>query len=506
MGSVQMLELTKTTNELENILNVVLAFNSINDKTKLLNIILTNMMELTDSDAGTLYLKEDNYLHFKIMHNKSLKMYEVFNSEAPLLPPIELNPNSIENISAYSAINNEVVLIDDVYTDKRFNFCGTKKYDALTGYNTKSMFVFPICSERDDGDDILGVLQLINPIDKNTNEITTYNDYPNKSLVIALAKIAANTLSGLAHVSELQAFLRSFAAALTHAVDERSRYNGRHTQNVAIYCEQFTQYLSSRFPEKHKYHFNSFHAESLTLAALLHDIGKIVTPLAIMDKSTRLDNKIETILNRFQVKWLRLRVNYLEQKISETEYNTAMEDSRNMLKFIEEVNVAGFLSDEKIEMVEKLRDVEYEDGFGKTVRLFDPRDIDSLSIRRGTLTAQERTIMEDHVITTKKMLDKVPFRKYYSNVPHWAGAHHEFLDGTGYPNRISGDEIPIEACIITIMDIFDALIDNNRPYKKGVPIDRALEILQEMANEGKLHKELLDLFIESKIWESVERF
>ena len=500
------MEHEKSSKELESLFSVILAFNSINDRTMLLNNILTNMMQITHSDAGTLYVLEGETLHFKIIQNKTLGISEIFEDGNATLPPIQLDENNIQNVSAYVALKNKMVVVDDVYTDNTFDFTGTKKYDELTGYTTKSMFVCPICAHREDGDEILGVLQLMNPMDKETGEIVDYSDFGNQNLVLALTKISANTLSNLAHVSELQGFLRAFAAALTTAIDERSRYNGSHTQNVAQYCELFATYLNRVFPEGHKYHFNSFHIESITLAALLHDIGKMITPLRVMDKANRLSDRLDGIRYRFGLKKLQLYIEHLEGRMPKEAYQAKNTDIEDVQHFIEQVNLVNFLTDEQAEKIKAIETETYIDVNGNSASLLEEEDIASLSIKRGTLTPSERKIMEEHVEITSRVLQKIPFRKYYAQVPNWAGAHHEFLDGTGYPKGLKEEEIPMEACIITIMDIFDALIDTNRPYKRGVPLDKALSILQEMANDGKLHKELVELFIQSKLWEKCERF
>lgn len=491
--------------DLQKIFEIVLAFNTVTDRTMLLSIILTNMMEITGSDAGTLYIVENGKLHFRIIQNKSLGIFQSFEEHGTDLPPIDLDEDNIENLSAYVAIKNEVVIIDDIYADDQFAFTGHMKYDEITGYKTKAMLVLPICAQRNEGEEVLGVLQLLNPIDPNTNEVGVYSDISNQSTVLALTKVAASTLSNLTHVTDLQMSLRSFAGAMTQAIDERSNYNSRHTQNVAKYCEQFVKWLSRKFKVGHKFYFDAFHIESLTLAALLHDIGKIITPLEIMDKANRLSDKIYAVRYRFELKKWQVKVEHLKGQMDEATYEANIKHLDDLYSFIEQVNSVNFLTDEQFEGVQALKDMQYINIDGQVDNILDPGDIEALSVRRGTLTVSERKIMEQHVNVTTRLLEKIPFRKYYANIPEWAANHHEFLDGTGYPAQLKGSQIPLESCIITIMDIFDALIDTNRPYKKGVPIDKALDILTEMADMGKLHKELVALFVESKVWVNVGR-
>ncbi|MCL2674508.1 MAG: GAF domain-containing protein, partial [Defluviitaleaceae bacterium] len=242
--------------DIEKIIDVVLSFGSETRYSMLLDIILTKMIEITHSDAGTLYILEDNQLHFGIIKNASLNIYQssgLVCINAPengtiSFPPIPLDKNSIDNISAYAAINNKIVAIDDVYTSRQFNFSGPKKYDKLTGYRTQSMLVLPLSMSMDNQDDhVLGVIQLINATDPKTGNVVPYNNIENPPIIPSLSKIASNTLGNLLHMQEIRELFRSFVAMLTQAIDERSSYNNLHTQNVAWYCNAFAKYLNTKF-------------------------------------------------------------------------------------------------------------------------------------------------------------------------------------------------------------------------------------------------------------------
>ena len=499
------MKVSKDINNLEKLFKIVLDFNGTNDRSALLSLILTHLMELTHSNAGTLYIITEGKLHFRIVHNISLGILHAFDQGESAFPPIPLDAENIQNVSAYAAIKNEVICVDDIYTDTQFNFSGPKAYDQITGYHTKAMAVFPICAQKDHGDEVLGVLQLINPINPKTKEIMSYYRMKNKPTILALTKIAANTLANLAHVTDLQMSLRSFAATMTQAIDERSHYNSSHTQNVAQYCEQFARYLGRTFPVGHRFYFDKYHIEAITLAALLHDIGKIITPLDIMDKANRLGDKLEGVRYKFGYKKLQLELDFSRGNISQEAYTEAINTLEAARQCVEDINFAGVLTDQQVDMIHVIDNLMYVDIYGNEVPLLNQYEREALSIRRGTLTAAERKTIEAHVDVTTRLLGRIPFRSYYMNVPKWATCHHEFLDGSGYPVGLTGSNIPLESCVITIMDIFDALIDTNRPYKKGIPIDDALEVLVDMAQEGKLHKELVDIFVQSKIWTLVER-
>jgi len=494
-------EIERHMYDIEKIFEVVLAFNSEIDLNELLNIILTKMMEITHSDAGTLYTVEDGKLHFRIVRNISMGFYQTSEKDDINLPPITLDKYSIQNVSAYCAIKKEIVMVDDVYgKDERFNLAGPKNYDKMTGYQTRAMLVLPICSQRGKEEEVLGVIQLMNPIDPATGKQSVYGNIFEPPILPALAKVAANTLSNVTYLKELRMILRSFAAVMTQAIDERSPYNNNHTQKVAQYCERFAIYLGVTFPEGHKYHFDKLQTESLTLAALLHDIGKIITPLTIMDKPSRLGERLSDINYRFELRKGQLEIDWLKKKLSDKEYAAAIEHTNEAQDFVRHINTVSCLQTEQLNKLLSYEELTYRNARGDVVPLIETCDIDSLSVKKGTITNSERCIMQDHVVITGRLLDKIPFWKYYGDVPSWARSHHEFLDGSGYPNGISGEEIPMEACIIAIMDIFDALIAKDRPYKRAIPVHKAIKILSEMAEEGKLHKELVALFIQSNIW------
>jgi len=489
--------------DVEKIFEVVLAFNGLSDRTTLLETILTKMMEITYSDAGTLYIVEEGKLHFRIIRNKTLGIYQSAATDEINLPPIVLDSSNIQNVSAYCAITNEVVQVDDVYGEiELFNMAGPKNYDKMTGYYTRAMLVLPLCTQRGSNDEVLGVIQLMNPLDPVTGGPGVYGNIDDPPIVPALARIAANTLSNLTYVKELRNFMFAFAGAMTQAIDERTPYNNHHTQNVARYCREFAGYLGEKFPAGHPLHFDKHRTERLTLAALLHDIGKISTPLSLMHKANRLGSSgIDAVRYRFQLKKHQIKIEWLSKRISDDEYAAEMKAMDEALEFVEFVDNVGFLQDDALEKVQSLGSITYVNTSGDVVPLLDADDLDALSIRKGTLTVAERESMQKHVVITGRLLDEIPYWKYYEDVPLWARSHHEFLDGTGYPSGLSGDAIPIEACIITITDIYDALVASDRPYKKAMPVDKSLQILVEMANEGKLHKELVELFIESKTWE-----
>ena len=236
----------------------------------------------------------------------------------------------------------------------------------------------------------------------------------------------------------------------------------------------------------------------------LHDVGKLVVPLGVMDKETRLGPALEDIQQRFRVMILMDRLAAAEGKLGADELAARTKEKQEALALIERVNTAGFLPDEDLAAVDALAARSFTDEAGEEQPWLTENEHTCLSIRKGTLTAEERSIMESHVVVTGRILEHVAFPKIYEEVPAWASAHHEYINGKGYPNQLSGDEIPWEVRLLTILDVFDALTARDRPYKQPMPAEKALSILQSMVEEGSLDGDVLNLFKESKAWEANE--
>jgi HD-GYP domain-containing protein (c-di-GMP phosphodiesterase class II) len=459
-------------------------------------------MEITASDGGTLYMLEDDSLHFRIIRNKTLGIHQSVG-DTTHIPPVALNAENVQNVCAYSAIYNEVMVIDDVYVSERFNFSGPKNYDKLTGYRTCSMLTLPLSTVRNNNTEVLGVLQLLNATGED-GRIVPYQDIMSPPIIPALANVAANTLTNLVQAKEIRTVFQSFVAAMVRTIDERSRYNSNHTQKVTKLCESFALHLSTLFPRHHDYYFTRRRIEELTMAAMLHDIGKLTTPISIMDKADRLSDRLPIILCNFELKFARLEVAHLRGSLTPDEYRHERTRVERALEILLQVNTSPFVPEEMLADIKTLGELTCMDSQGNEFPLLEAKDVDALSVRRGTLTEAERQIMQEHADATGRILSNIAFGKHYANVTNWAQSHHEFLDGTGYPRGLSGDELPLEVRIVTIMDIFEALTAADRPYKKAMPVEKAFGILFEMAEEGKLHAELVKLFYDSQVWLDLE--
>ena len=461
------------------------------DREKLLSDILDSAMKLNNCDAGTLYLLQENGLAFVRMVTKSLGIRQGGHAAPISLPPVPLEESYV---CSYCVLHNEVVRVDKVREDTRFDFSGSKRYDEMTGYFTGTMLVVPLANDRNE---TIGVIQLLNALDAAGNVVKFSSE--KEQLSHAMASIAAISLTNMQYAEQITALLDSLVGALSTAIDERTPYNANHTRNMVKYGERFTAWLDK---SGSPFRFDEDRRRSFLLSIWLHDVGKLVVPLEVMDKQSRLGDKIEDVRSRFRIIGLLSRIGRLEGRISAEEAESTAKALADGLQLIESVNTAGFLPDETLAELEGYFARTYVDEDGVTKPWLTEVEQQDLSIRKGTLSAEERTVMESHVSVTAKILSHVFFPKIYSQVPVWASAHHELLNGKGYPDHLTAESIPWEVRLLTILDIFDALTARDRPYKKGMPVEKALSILQDMAErEGSIDKDILDLFIESKVWE-----
>lgn len=475
-----------TVQDFKDILTVGIQLTVEKDDNKLLNAIVEKGMQITNCDASTLYLYEDDVLKFRIMRTLSQNVARGIDGE-PItdIPPV---PFKEENVCAYTAIHRRVVNIPDVYISEEFDFSGPKRYDAMTGYRTQSMLVIPV--ENNTGE-LIGVLQMLNAQDENGNVIPFDSQY--EIVIRSLGSLAAIELANIHYVQEIKAQLHSFVEAMATAIDERTPYNGSHTRNVAKYAV----ILANKIQEKTKKGecdevFDDDRLERLHLAALLHDIGKMIVPRSVMNRATRMDKDMPILEARMELLKSYYEIDFLKGKITEEEYKEKLVLINDIVEFVHRIDTVGFLQQEDFDRVQEIAKLYYEKENGEKVFYITERERGCLSIRKGTLSDEDRKVMESHVVMTDKILSKVHFNKNYTDVPRWAAEHHEYLDGSGYPNHIKGDALDLETRILAVADIYDALTASDRPYKPPMPKEKACAILHSMVNEGKLDGRLVD--------------
>lgn len=456
------------------------------NRDRLLMNILDAAMDISGCDGGTLYIIQNNMLTFRVMVTESKGICLGGNGEIIDMPPVPLASDT--HVCSYTAKTGKLVNIPDVYKETRFDFSGTRNYDAMTGYKTGSLLCIPM--ENDYGE-IIGVLQLLNALDGNN--IVPF-DKQSETVVLSLASQAAICLTNMNYAAEITELFNSLIRVMSTAIDARSPYNANHTRNMVKYGSRFIEWLNKSGNE---WQFPETLRDEFLMSVWLHDIGKLVTPVEIMDKKTRLGSALERVRNRFDMIGLNYHIHYLEGKSDNTQYENECKTLSDIRKLVENANTAPYLSDETLEHIRLLEKMTYIDSDGVEKKWLTDSELEALSVRKGTLTDAERAAMQEHVVMTGRMLDEMRFSQKYLNVPKWTVMHHEFINGQGYPQRLSDNQIPREVRLLTILDVFDALTARDRPYKKPMPVEKAFAILEQMADDGQLDKEILALFIQS---------
>ena len=474
------------TNDLKRVLDIGIALTAERDHFKLFDLIVSEAMSLTRCEAGTLYILQDDKLYFKILRNDRMNVYEGRNGEPITMQPVALDE---KYVCAYCAINKKSVNIEDVYADDNFDWKGPREYDRVTGYETRSMLVIPLVNHDEE---LIGVLQLMNAHDDDNNICGFGTDQ--EYVTYSLASQAAISLSNMIMLKELKDQMYSFVSSFATVIDARTPYNAKHTYNVAKYCTTFVDYLNKLNKlGKSPYCFDEEMREQLMLAAMLHDVGKVVIPLEVMNKSDRLSSMLPVMRMRWKYIKLIIENKHLSGEMNDAEYEKSVEDLNNSIDFVEKSNVVPFLDDDAFAKIDSLESLVYTGPGDEKVEFITEEEREELKIRKGTLTAAERAKIEEHVVFTDKILSKIQFGSKYDKVRFIAGAHHEFINGSGYPNKLSGDDIPLEVRILTIMDVFDSLSSSDRPYRKQSSLAETFEILRAMAKEGKLDIGLVEI-------------
>ncbi|MDD2317808.1 MAG: GAF domain-containing protein [Desulfobacterales bacterium] len=495
-----------------------LALSSEKDIRKLLELIVAEARDLSNADAGTLYTidKKKQELCFEIMQNDTMKTRLGGTGGAKIsLPNVPLyidgDPN-YGNVSSYAALTEEIVNIPDVYEADGFDFTGPRKYDAATGYRSKSMLVIPMKNHENT---IIGILQLLNAQDPETGNIIPFsNEFV--ELIASLASQAAVALTNTQLIEELKALFYAFIKSIAMAIDEKSPYTGGHIKRVV--------YLSMMLAEKinetqtgplASVSLNQEELEELRLAAWMHDVGKITTPEHVVDKSCKLEtifDRSKLIETRFQLfaksietDFLRRKIKILQEKTVDSfaikELDREMKETLQLLErdleFIKTCNSSGeFMSDEKISHLREIASKTCK-LFGRQEPYLNEEEVENLSIRKGTLDAKERKIVENHATMTLKILKQLPFPRQLSHVPDYAGAHHEKLNGSVYPIGLTDKELPLQSRILAIADVFEALTARDRPYKKPMNLSQAITIMKFMKEDRHIDPDLYDLFVQS---------
>ena len=319
-------------------------------------------------------------------------------------------------------------------------------------------------------------------------------------MIAQIADITEATMLFIANkrlANQVTNLMNSFVEVMVTAIEEKSSYNANHTKSMVRYAKRYLAWLEQQGTLTQ---FTLENTAPLLMSIWLHDIGKLLVPPEIMDKPTRLGSAEKDIRHRIEMTRLMLQIKALQNPESAAEYQSQREQLDKAETLISTANTAGFLENTVREQLREAAKIQCIAADGSTISLLDENELEAITVQRGTLTADERKIIESHVSWTGTLLSKVEFRGDYKPVPKWAAGHHELLDGSGYPDHLTGDAIPWETRLLTIIDVYDALTAEDRPYKPPLPPEKAFAILSDMAEHGKIDRQILESFRESEAW------
>ena len=513
--------------ELTELTRVGVALSHERDLTKLLEMILSQARRITNSDAGSLYLAErtddqgpPKKLRFKLSQNFSL----------PNLPFSEFTVAvDHTSLSGYVAATAQPLVIADVYLlPEDVSYKQNRSFDEKFGYRTKSMLVLPMRTHKDE---VIGVLQLINR-KKNSDamlssetvvdrEVLPY-DHRSVELVNALASQAAVAIENSLLYEDIERLFEGFVTAAVKAIEQRDPTTSGHSGRVATLTVGLAMAVDRGGPGRYRdTKFSEAQIREIRYAGLLHDFGKVGVREQVLVKQKKLypwdldiiRHRFAYLLQGVDLQFERERANYLALH-GEKNYRDALkelneirrarrEELQAFLDHIVRANEPTVLPEGSFEELHDINQRTYIDFDGVERPLLRDEELRFLMIRKGNLDDTERREIESHVTHTFRFLEQIPWTRELKGIPDIAYGHHEKLNGRGYPRRVGADEIPVQTRMMTISDIFDALTATDRPYKRAVPYERALDILRMEAKEGMLDSDLLGAFIEARVFEEV---
>ncbi len=548
---------------LDELNDIGIALSSEHNIDRLLETILVAAKRITHADAGTLYLldAEQKVLRFEIIRTDSLKFAMGGTSGDPISDylfshPVRLIDEAgklnLANVAACAVNKGKTINIPNAYTDKDYDFTGTKAFDLKNNYHSTSFLTVPM---RNHEGEIIGVLQLINALDQQKKPIPfTAND---ERLTESLSSQAAIALTNQRLIKDLKSLFRSIIKLINTAIGIKSPYTGGHCERVPELTMMLAKAVNrtnqgalkadapvhhevqeavnpaKKYGELKDFSMSKLEdEEELEIAGLLHDCGKIATPVHVVDKSTKLQtlfDRIHLLDTRFEVlkrdaEIAMLRALYEDQwavdaEAIRAEYEARIRQLDEDREFLHFCNVGGeAMSEESQQRVRQIANYQWRDAEGKLrnflsdantpfdYELGDEKnnklssEVENLSIRAGTLTADEREIINDHIRHTITLLEQLPWPKNLTHVTEYAGGHHERMDGKGYPKGLTREQMSWQARMMGIADIFEALTAKDRPYKKGKTLTEALTILGKFKLGGHIDPDLFDVFVREKVY------
>ena len=504
--------------QFEELNRIGIALSAERDIGKLQEFILMTMRQLTNADGASLWRKtvgEDGspQLFLASSQNTSIdNTYQAFTV-----------PVDDKSVVGYTVTVGWSQIYDDAYTPPPGKPQGGKGFDAQFGYRTKSMLTVPM---RNYKNEVVGAVQLINA-KRNFDTKLTIANVPREvvsfrpedlEMIESIASQAAVALDNKSLLDSIQALFDGFVQASVTAIEQRDPSTAGHSGRVEALTTSLARAVTDIEVGKYRdVYLTEDQLKELRYACLLHDFGKVGVREHILIKAKKLiPGQLEVIQARFEFVERSVQVKYANEKLealrSGADGEAALADIdrrleeelvrlRTWIQGIVAANEPTVMPEDKASMLETVAQETYHDMAGRPHPMLDPQEFRFLSIRKGTLDPQERLEMEAHVTHSFHFLTKIPWTSVMRGIPEIAYGHHEKLDGSGYPRGLTADQIPLQAKMMTISDIYDALTAQDRPYKRAVPRDVALDILHTEAGEGKLDKDLLDVFVNKRIYQ-----
>jgi len=509
---------------LEQLNRIGIALSQERDIARLLEGILVAAKEITHADGGTLYrMTEEKTLKFEIIRNDTLgiAMGGTTGAEIPFYPIhlFDKDGKPINTmIAAYAVHHDRSVNIADAYTAEGFDFAGTQNFDKKTGYRSRSFLTVPMKNHEAE---IIGVLQLINSKDPETGEVVPFSD-ADQHLAESLASQAAIALTNRLLIIHLENLFESFIGLINSAIDDKSPYTGGHCQRVPQLTMLLAEAVNNcKVGPLRDFTMTDADRYELKIAGLLHDCGKVTTPVHVVDKATKLqtifdrvvliDTRFEVIKRDAEIALLRARLEKLGQGradvVGDAQLLAGIREIEADRDFLRLANIGSeTMKDEDIARVLAIaRRYQWRSSDGTRSDFLSEEEIRNFTIRHGTLTPEERQIINHHIEVTIQMLEALPWPKHLRKVSEYAGGHHERMDGKGYPRGLTRDQMSVQARCMGIADIFEALTAKDRPYKKGKTLTESLTILGKFKLNGHIDPDLFDIFMWERVYEKYAR-
>jgi HD-GYP domain-containing protein (c-di-GMP phosphodiesterase class II) len=515
--------------EREELNRIGIALSSTRDVGCLLEMILAKTREITAADAGSLYVVETSGSeNGSSGHTERCLRFKLTQNDTRQFPYSEYTlPISEDSMAGYTALHGEAIALDDVYcvsTSRPYRF--NPKYDIETGYRTRSLLTVPMKNARGD---VLGVMQLLNHKRNRTARLVTSADieqevrpFPEKAVRLAesLASQAAVAYENGQLYQNIQEVFEGFVGAAATAIEQRDPTTSGHSARVTTMTLGLAEAVNrmKTGPYAHV-HFTPEQMRELRYATLLHDFGKIAVRELLLVKAKKLyPPQLAIIKQRFAYLYQELETERVQKKLDavlahgngfdhfedvEEQYTHKQTELREDLQFIIRINDASILVEGMLDRLIDISRKTYREPEGLKHYLLTPEEIDSLSVRQGSLNDDERQQIESHVVHSFDFLAQIPWTPDLRYIPWIVRAHHEKLNGKGYPSGLRDDEIPVQAKMMSICDIFDALCAADRPYKKAVPITLAFEILENAVRRNELDSDLFRIFMEARVFDLI---